>query len=206
MFEGSKSSLKQPTCSIPPSRWIVAGEGITILLGSNVGGVVFSVLGTVPNLQRLTSGKERISEMTQLNAYYPKEKLKEVRPIEAQGKGLFERFEGKVDGAKAVIQGQDASHVVALNSTVHLEDLDSGRQLVYTLVSSNSADITKNKVSAIAPLGRAILRRKSGDVVEFNAPAGLRTLRIKQIFDRPRDEDATTLDPGETAKARKQVA
>jgi GreA/GreB family transcription elongation factor len=144
--------------------------------------------------------------MTQLNAYYPKEKLKEVRPIEVQGKGLFEKFEGKVDGAKAVIQGQDASHVVALNSTVHLEDLDSGRQLVYTLVSSNSADITKNKVSAIAPLGRAILRRKSGDVVEFNAPAGLRTLRIKQIFDRPRDEDATTLDSGETAKARKQVA
>ena len=93
--------------------------------------------------------------MTQLNAYYPKEKLKEVRPIEAQDKGHFEKFEGKVDGAQAVIQGQDASHVVALNSTVHLEDLDSGRQFVYTLVSSNSVDIAKNKVSAIAPLGKS---------------------------------------------------
>ena len=153
----------------------------------------------------MTSGKERISEMTQLNTYYPIERLKEGRPIEAQDKGHFERFEGKVDGAKAVVQGQNTSHVVALNSTVHLEDLDSGRQLVYTLVSSNSVDIAKNKVSAIAPLGRAILRRKSGDIVEFNAPAGLRTLRIKQIFDRPEDEDAK-LDPGETPRARKQVA
>lgn len=144
--------------------------------------------------------------MTQLNTYYPKERLKEVRPIEAQDKGLFERFEGKVDGVQAVIQVRDVGQVVALNSTVHLEDLDSGRQFVYTLVSSNCVDIAKNKVSAIAPLGRAILRRKSGDVVEFNAPAGLRTLRIKQIFDRPKDEDATTLDPGETAEARKQVA
>ena len=144
--------------------------------------------------------------MTQLNAYHPKERLKDVRPIAAQDKGHFERFEGKVDGAQATIQARDVGHVVALNSTVHLEDLDSGRQFVYTLVSSNSVDIAKNKVSAIAPLGRAILRRKSGDVVEFNAPAGLRTLRIKQIFDRPRDEDATTLDPVETAKARKQVA
>ena len=157
------------------------------------------------NLQGMTSGKEGILEMTQLNAYYPKEKLKEVRLIEAQDKGHFEKLEGKVEEAQAVIQGQDASHVVALNSTVYLEDLDSGRQFVYTLVSSNSVDIAKNKVSAVAPLGKAILRRKCGDLVQFNAPAGLRTLRIKQIFDRPRDEDAT-LDPGETAKARKQVA
>ena len=59
-----------------------------------------------------------------------------------------------------------------LGSTVKLKDLEYGDILTYTLVGSVEADPTKQKISNESPVGRAILGKAKGTVVEVEAPAG----------------------------------
>jgi transcription elongation factor GreA len=53
-----------------------------------------------------------------------------------------------------------------------LQDLEYGDQLVYTLVGSAEADPMNYKISNESPVGRAIIGKNEGDIVEVNVPAG----------------------------------
>ena len=72
--------------------------------------------------------------------------------------------------------------VITMNSTVHLIDLDTKEEMICTLVYPDDADIDQNKISVLAPVGAAILGRGVGDTFEWNVPAGLRRLNVKEIL------------------------
>ena len=149
--------------------------------------------------------KETMPEVnvTQLNAHRSKEKLTVVSAFETQHEQRLQN-PAETPAIKPV-----PSAVVTLNSTVHLEDPDTGRQFVYTLVSPGVADLAENKISVMAPIGKAINRQKPGAVVEFTVPAGLRRLRVKRILDQSEAEGAQLKGdstPTEAGKARKQIA
>jgi regulator of nucleoside diphosphate kinase len=55
----------------------------------------------------------------------------------------------------------------------------------YTLVYPDEADIELDKVSVLAPVGLAMLGKRVGDTIRFNAPAGSRQLKIKEIHYQP---------------------
>jgi regulator of nucleoside diphosphate kinase len=75
--------------------------------------------------------------------------------------------------------------VVTMHSRVRVWDLGTEESETYTLVYPADADIEEGKVSVLAPLGLALLGARVGQVVEFDAPAGLRRLRIQKIFYQP---------------------
>jgi len=62
-----------------------------------------------------------------------------------------------------------------------LGDLESGEDYRYTIVDPREVDALKGKISLASPLGRALLGKRPGDVVEFKAPAGKLKFRIKNI-------------------------
>ncbi|NPA43755.1 MAG: transcription elongation factor GreA [Chlorobi bacterium] len=66
-------------------------------------------------------------------------------------------------------------------STVTFENLDTGQETSYTLVSPGEADFSQNKISIESPIGKALLRKRVGDIVEVQVPAGLMRLKIKNI-------------------------
>ena len=68
-----------------------------------------------------------------------------------------------------------------LGSRVTLRDLASNEELKYTLVSPNEVDPVKGKISVVSPIGKALLDRSSGEVVEVVAPAGTMRYRIEAI-------------------------
>ena len=53
----------------------------------------------------------------------------------------------------------------ALDVTYLLEDITLGKEVTYHIVGSTEADILQNKISNEAPIGRALLGKKIGDVV-----------------------------------------
>ena len=75
--------------------------------------------------------------------------------------------------------------VITMNSKVLLKDLDSGEKMKYTLVFPDIADISKNKISILAPIGTALIGYKVGDIIEWEVPAGLRKLKVEKILYQP---------------------
>jgi regulator of nucleoside diphosphate kinase len=75
--------------------------------------------------------------------------------------------------------------VVTMNSTIALVDMDTNEEEIYTLVFPEDADISKGKISILAPIGTAMLGYEIGDVFEWEVPAGKRRLRVERIIYQP---------------------
>jgi regulator of nucleoside diphosphate kinase len=75
--------------------------------------------------------------------------------------------------------------VVTMNSTIELVDMDTKETETYTLVFPDDADISKGKISILAPIGTAMLGYEIGDVFEWEVPAGKRRLRVERIIYQP---------------------
>ena len=72
----------------------------------------------------------------------------------------------------------DADGRAVFGATVEIEDLESGSRLVYQIVGDVEADIRSNRISVSSPVARALIGKSEGDVVEVNAPSGVREYEI----------------------------
>ncbi|MHB8125997.1 MAG: transcription elongation factor GreA [Desulfitobacteriaceae bacterium] len=72
-----------------------------------------------------------------------------------------------------VIDDPEGADCVTLGSTVILKDMDYDDQEEYTIVGSAEADPGTNKISNESPVGRAVLGKVRGSIVEVNVPAGI---------------------------------
>jgi len=94
-------------------------------------------------------------------------------------------LEKELNRGKIVEPKDIPKDVITMNSTVLLKDLDSEKEMKYTLVFPDVADISKNKLSILAPIGTALIGYKVGDIIEWEVPAGLRKLKVKEILYQP---------------------
>ena len=78
--------------------------------------------------------------------------------------------ESTVDDSKAYIL-----------SDVTVEDLDSGNERTFTLVSEQEADVSEGKISIESPIGEGLLGKEEGDEVEIEVPAGTVHFKIVDI-------------------------
>ena len=91
----------------------------------------------------------------------------------------------ELERAEVVLSDEIPDDVVTMNSTVVLRDLDTGESETYTLVYPNHANIARNRLSVLAPVGTAILGNQVGDVVRWRVPAGVRRLRVEEVTFQP---------------------
>ena len=81
-----------------------------------------------------------------------------------------------------VIDGESAATgEVGMGSTVVLRDLEHGDEFEYTIVGSVETDPVDKKISNESPVGKAILGKRKGNVVEINVPAGLVKYQIMDV-------------------------
>ncbi len=78
--------------------------------------------------------------------------------------------ESTVDDSKAYIL-----------SDVTVENLDSGDERTFTLVSEQEADVSEGKISIESPIGEGLLGKEEGDEVEIEVPAGTVHFKIVDI-------------------------
>jgi transcription elongation factor GreA len=79
----------------------------------------------------------------------------------------------------AVLIEAQATGTVQLGAVVTIDQ--DGEQDTYTIVGPLEAAPTKGRISNESPIGRALLNHSPGDVVEVNAPAGMRKVTILAI-------------------------
>ncbi len=81
-----------------------------------------------------------------------------------------------------VIDPKDIStEQVALYTRVVVKDLNRQLRQEYTLVSQEESDFRQMKISVTSPVGKALLGKKVGEVVEINVPAGVLKYEILEI-------------------------
>jgi transcription elongation factor GreA len=99
--------------------------------------------------------------------------------------GLFElriRNLEQILSRARIIDAKDLPNdAVYILSNVLLEDLKNGEHVRYKLVSPEEADFESNKLSVTSPIGKALLKKKIGDEVRVQVPAGSLEYRIIEI-------------------------
>ena len=79
----------------------------------------------------------------------------------------------------------DSEHLpkdkVTLLSRVTFTNLDTGKAMTYTIVSPHEMNLSEGKISFNSPIGKALMGKKPGDIVDVQVPAGTMKLRIDSI-------------------------
>jgi regulator of nucleoside diphosphate kinase len=97
----------------------------------------------------------------------------------------LEALEEELARAVVVDSMEVPPDVVTVGSRVHLVDLDSGEELLFTLVFPSRADADEGRISVLAPLGTAVLGCRTRDLIEWDVPGGRRRLRVLGVIDQP---------------------
>ena len=90
--------------------------------------------------------------------------------------------------AKVVDPRKVPKDVVTMNTRLKLKFLDDGTDMEVTLVFPAEADIDRGKLSVLSPIGTAVLGYAEGDTIEWDVPAGKRSVRIEKILYQPEAE------------------
>ena len=70
---------------------------------------------------------------------------------------------------------------VIFGSTVFLENLDNGEKINYKIVGKDEADLKKKLIYFMSPIGKGLIGKNKGDLVEINTPAGTKNFEIKDV-------------------------
>jgi regulator of nucleoside diphosphate kinase len=94
-------------------------------------------------------------------------------------------LEQELERAAIMKAGEVPSDVVTMNSRVKVKDLNSGRVTTYQIVFPGQADIAKNRISVLAPIGTGLLGYRAGTTIEWQVPSGMRRFRILEVEYQP---------------------
>ena len=100
---------------------------------------------------------------------------KKLREIDRRIRFITKRLDS------SVVVKQEATHAeVRFGATVDVED-ENGKKSTYLIVGPDEASPSDGRISFQSPLGRALMKRKVGDVVSVVRPAGEIEIEIKDI-------------------------
>ncbi|HIW33469.1 MAG TPA: transcription elongation factor GreA [Candidatus Paenibacillus intestinavium] len=95
--------------------------------------------------------------------------------------GRIITLEKMLRNARIINNDEIGIDVVSVGCIVVVEDLEFGDQTEYSIVGTAEADPFENKISNESPLGKAMLGKDKGTVVEVNVPAGNIQYKIVDI-------------------------
>lgn len=105
----------------------------------------------------------------------------EAKNEQAFIEGRIITLEKTLRHARVIVEGEGEEGRVGIGSRVKLRDVDSGEELEFTLVGSAESDPMQNRISNESPVGRAIMGRKAGEVVEVAVPDGIICYKIEEV-------------------------
>ncbi|HVZ17053.1 MAG TPA: nucleoside diphosphate kinase regulator [Terriglobales bacterium] len=97
----------------------------------------------------------------------------------------LEALEQELERATIVNSEEIGHNVVTMNSRVRVRDLNDGREVTYQIVFPAQADVAKNRISVLAPIGTGLLGYTAGTTLEWRVPSGVRRLRILAVEPQP---------------------
>ena len=102
-----------------------------------------------------------------------------------EAQGLLEmkiaQLKDTLANARILDESMVSADSIQILSKVRVKDQKSGREMQYTLVYDNEANIRDGKLAVTTPIAKALMGKKVGDVAEAKVPAGTLMLEILEI-------------------------
>ena len=107
--------------------------------------------------------------------------LEAAREQRSHLEGQIKELEETLKSAVVIDEKRKVTLKVSVGDSIILRDLASGEELHYMMVNSKEVDPTRGKISSASPIGRAVMGRGQGEIIEVIAPAGKLRYQVKQI-------------------------
>ena len=95
--------------------------------------------------------------------------------------GRIMELEEILNSAVIIDEKREVTNRVDIGDTIVLQDMASGEEVRYTLVSPREVDPIGGKISNASPIGKAAIGKSQGDMIEVMVPAGKLRYRIKAV-------------------------
>ena len=102
---------------------------------------------------------------------------------EAQGMLEMEisKLEETLSNARIIDESKLDSSKVLVHSMVKIKNLTNSATMQYKLVAQSEANLAQGKISVESPIGKGLLGKKLGDIVEIEIPNGNVKFEILEI-------------------------
>ena len=98
--------------------------------------------------------------------------------VQAQLRRLYEKRQS-LSGISELMIPRDS---IGFWSQVKVLDLDNDEEIEYRIVSPDESDPRNGRISVSSPIGRALIGKTDGDVVEIETPRGTKTYEILEFL------------------------
>jgi len=130
---------------------------------------------------------ERPKIINQISEARDKGDLSENAEYDAakEAQGLLEariaRLENELSKSRVLDEKNIDLSTAKLLTTVKIENIQSKQKMSYTLVSESEADLKNKKISISSPIGRGLMGKKVGEIVDISVPSGVIKFKILDI-------------------------
>ena len=102
---------------------------------------------------------------------------------EAQGllEARISKLENDLSNSRALDESQLSTDSVSLLTKVTIKNPKNNMEMSYAIVSESEANLAEKKISASSPIGKGLLGKKVGEVVEIKVPNGIVNFEIINI-------------------------
>ncbi len=102
-----------------------------------------------------------------------------------EAQGLLElkisKLENTIANARVIDESRINTEQIQMLNKVKLKNLVNNTTVEYTLVGESEANFREGKLAAATPIGKALIGRKKGDVVEVVVPSGILKFEVLDI-------------------------
>ena len=102
---------------------------------------------------------------------------------EAQGllEARIAKLEVDLSNSRVIDESKLDNSKVSLLSVVAIKNLANNSEMSYTIVSESEADLSQKKISASSPIGKGLIGKEVGDIVDIIVPNGTIQFEILKI-------------------------
>lgn len=124
---------------------------------------------------------ERIKQAIAFGDLSENSEYDEAKNEQAFIEGRIVTLENLLRNAKVIDDEDISTDVVSIGVTVKLLDVETNDVVEYTIVGSTEANPAENRISNKSPVGKALLGKPVGAVVDVHVPDGVIKFKILEI-------------------------
>ena len=102
-----------------------------------------------------------------------------------RGPQVIKALSKKLKRAKVVASEQIQENIITMNSRVRIKELKTSEDMEIRIVYPKDANLAKQKISVLAPVGTAVLGCQVGDEIEWLLAQGKVIYKVEEIIYQP---------------------
>ncbi len=93
----------------------------------------------------------------------------------------IDELENLLKNAEVIVEDDVDPDKISIGCSVKVLDMEFNEEMEFRLVGSTEANSLQNRISNESPVGRALLGKKAGDIVDVETPMGVIQYEVLEI-------------------------